>query len=278
MGVHGLLSFVEKIEQLWETIELRRDTKLVIDGSALYKSLYADSCLDRRCGGQYKEFYDIIINFFNALKSVGVESFVVLDGATNDNKLETHKKRSEERIKKAYFLAKKPAEEIKDVFVCPLLLNFVFVQALRDLDVKFAVSDREADAEIAYLANYFQCPVLSNDSDFCIFDVIRGFIPISSFKWHSLPLKARIFHRAKLAEYFGIRTELLALFASLVGNDYATLALLRPFHQSLPGKSGKTEEKFRAIINLILQAPASEEEAVEFVLQHVSKDCPYSLM
>lgn len=270
MGVHGLFSFVKPIEQLWETIELRRGTKLVIDGSALYKSLHKDSSLDKRRGGQYKEFYDIIIGFFRALKSVGVESFVVLDGATSEKKLETYKKRSEERIKTADKLAKKPA--IKDDFVCPLLLNFVFVRALRDLRVKFAVSDCEADAEIASLANALECPVLSNDSDFFIFDVLGGFIPLRSFKWQRCPSKARIFYRRKLAQYFRIHTELLSLFASLVGNDYVTSELLQPFHQSLLGTSRGKEKKFQKISELLSQAPTEEEKAKEFVFRSVPRE------
>ena len=142
MGVRGLFSFLDPIEEIWTTIELR-EKQLVIDGSALCNSLYEDNGLDRRCGGQYNEFYDIIVSFFQSLRSVGVESFVVLDGANiNDNKLDTYKKRSEERIQTADMLAKNPAAASKDVFVYPLLLNFVFTRALRDLEVKFAVSDR----------------------------------------------------------------------------------------------------------------------------------------
>ena len=142
MGVGGLFSFLNPIEEIWTTIELR-EKQLVIDGSALCNSLYEDNGLDRRCGGQYNEFYDIIVSFFQSLRSVGVESFVVLDGANiNDNKLDTYKKRSEERIQTADMLAKNPAAVNKDVFVYPLLLNFVFTRSLRDLEVKFAVSDR----------------------------------------------------------------------------------------------------------------------------------------
>ena len=141
MGVRGLFSFLKPIEEIWTTIELR-EKQLVIDGSALCNSLYDDNGLDRRCGGQYNEFYDIIESFFQSLSSVGVESFVVLDGANiSDNKLDTYKKRSEERIQTADMLAKNPAAANKDVFVYPLLLNFVFTRALRDLGVKFAVSD-----------------------------------------------------------------------------------------------------------------------------------------
>ena len=124
MGVRGLFSFLKPIEEIWTTIELR-EKQLVIDGSALCNSLYADNGFDRRRGGQYEEFYNIIMSFFRSLRSVDVESFVVLDGANiSDNKLNTYKKRSKEKIQTADMLAKNPAAANKDVFVYPLLLNF----------------------------------------------------------------------------------------------------------------------------------------------------------
>lgn len=142
MGVRGLTSFVKSIESLWTTVEVK-NTKLVIDGSALCNSLYSDNGFDRQCGGQYQEFYDIIVSFFEVLDSSGVESFVVLDGAhdSSDKKLDTFKKRAKERIQTADMLAKNPKLANPDVFVCPLLLNLVFVKALRDLGIKFAFSD-----------------------------------------------------------------------------------------------------------------------------------------
>ena len=109
MGVRGLFSFLKPIEEIWTTIELR-EKQLVIDGSALCNSLYEDNGLHRRCGGQYNEFYKIIVSFFESLRSVGVKSLVVLDGANiSDYKLDTYKKRSKERIQTADTLAKNPA-------------------------------------------------------------------------------------------------------------------------------------------------------------------------
>ena len=45
MGVRGLFSFLKPIEEIWTTIELR-EKQLVIDGSALCNSLYADNGFD----------------------------------------------------------------------------------------------------------------------------------------------------------------------------------------------------------------------------------------
>ena len=140
--------------------------------------------------------------------------------------------------------------------------------------ISFSFSS-EADSEIASLANALKCPVLSHDSDFFIFDVEGGFIPLSSFAWQSCPSIARIFYREKLAQYFGINSELLPLFASLVGNDYVTFELRKPFYGSLqlPGTFGDKKAKtFRTIAELLLQAPTStEKEAIEFVIRHVRR-------
>ena len=99
MGVRGLTSYLkESAPFLGRQIELR-DTKLIIDGDNLCNYLYKENGFDCRCGGQYEEFYMKVLLFFDALKSKGVESFVVLDGAydKSDKKLETQKKRAQER-------------------------------------------------------------------------------------------------------------------------------------------------------------------------------------
>ena len=94
MGVRGLTSYVNSIETLWTQTKLE-NTKLIIDGSGLCNNLYRD-LFDCWHGGQYKQCYEAVLLFFNTLKSNGVESFVVLNGAqhASGKKLETHKKRA----------------------------------------------------------------------------------------------------------------------------------------------------------------------------------------
>ena len=121
----------------------------------------------------------------------------------------------------------------------------------------------EADAEIASLARAWNCPVLSNDSDFFIFDIKCGYIPLSSFEWKSGGLRANIFHRRILASQLGIREELLPLFASLVGNDYVSWDALKPFNDAL-GLNLKKEARFASIARLLSTQPR------ESVLQMVS--------
>ncbi|XP_015778517.1 PREDICTED: protein asteroid homolog 1-like [Acropora digitifera] len=142
MGIPRLTSFVNSTENLWTTIDLH-DTKLVIDGMALYFYLYGKSGLDCRCGGQYDEFYQAVIAFFLALKSKHVDCFVVFDGTIDPSgkKLKTIKSRVEQSIEAASELSRYDAS----LFVIPLLSAQVFKQALRDNSIPFVVCDRGND-------------------------------------------------------------------------------------------------------------------------------------
>ena len=143
MGVRGLTSYVNSIETLWKRQTKLKNTKLIIDGCGLCNDLYKN-VFDCRCGGQYEEFYNAALSFFKALDSNGVESFVVLDGAqhASGKKSETHMKRANQRIETSCVLAENRASENGEDFLLPLLSRFVFLKALMDHGVKFAVCDR----------------------------------------------------------------------------------------------------------------------------------------
>ena len=91
----------------------------------------------------------------------------------------------------------------------------------------------EADQEIASLANLWNCPVISNDSDFFIFDLKQGYIPLKHLDWSSKPLTADLFKSEKLSQHLKIPKDLLPLLASLLGNDYVSYEDLFEFHEAM---------------------------------------------
>lgn len=139
MGVRGLASFLDKsAPHLGSQIKLQ-NTRLVIDGNNMCYYLYAQwGQFDCRYGGQYKEFYDKVLSFFDALKGKDVESFVVIDGAFDrtNKKLGTRKTGARQGIE----LSKKIWDG-EEGSLPPLMTKSVFIQALRDRDINFAVSD-----------------------------------------------------------------------------------------------------------------------------------------
>ena len=88
-------------------------------------------------------------------------------------------------------------------------------------------------------------------------------------------LTARIFYRSELARHFGIREELLPLFASLLGTDYLSWDVLKPFNRAVwilysDGSTGK-EARFLRVASMLSQLCDSitEKQAFQFALDLV---------
>ena len=127
------------------------------------------------------------------------------------------------------------------------------------------------------MAAAWKCPVLSNDSDFFIFDIKGGYIPLSFFRWNSSRFTAKIYYRSKLASHFRISPELLPLFASLAGNDYVSAKALVDFKSALgrvqnDKRVGKRVTRFAKIVGFLRGLPSlcSQEEALKITLELIT--------
>lgn len=227
MGVQGLVSFLETHRQIYRDVRFR-SSRLVVDGCNLLYLLYFDSGLDQNHGGEYSAFEELIEEFVKALRDCSVTPYVLLDGGsdTTDKKLETVTLRAVDRIKKAHQAAVSGRREN----IMPQLAKLVFKQTLVRLEVPVAQCYAEADQEIAALANEWQCPVLSVDSDFYIFDLSAGLLPLSHFQWRAVEhrgsqsfIPCKKYNASSFCTFFNIQRQLLPAFAALAGNDYVKL-------------------------------------------------------
>uniref|UniRef100_A0A671WPB7 Asteroid domain-containing protein n=1 Tax=Sparus aurata TaxID=8175 RepID=A0A671WPB7_SPAAU len=191
-------------------------------------SPYFFNCLDQNHGGEYAAFENQVEKFIAALRACEIKPYVVLDGGTDptDKKLETVTQRAEDRIQRAHLAAVGGSQEN----IVPQLVNMVFRQTLARLEVPVAKCYGEADQEIAALANELNCPVLSRDSDFYIFDLSAGLLPISHFQWEALGqsgsrcyIPCKNYKTSNICILFNIQPQLLPAFAALAGNDYVKL-------------------------------------------------------
>ncbi|NWX75984.1 ASTE1 protein, partial [Alca torda] len=282
MGIQGLTGFVEERGSFFTDLRVR-DTKLVIDGSSLYHRLYFASTDDFRRGGDYGPFAAAVGEFFGSLRACRVSPFVVLDGGrgADDRKLPTLKGRAAERLRAAHGLSRGEGG-----CLVPLLTREAFVQALGRLGVPFVQCFAEADREIAGLANRWGCPVLSLDSDFCVFDLAAGYCPLSHFQWRSVCpgegergsyVPARCFSVEKFCRHFShLNKSLLPLFAVMNGNDYIDLAALEVFFSKVRlaggcavGKGGK-HARLQGLLHWLSQF-AEPTEAVDSLLKYLKK-------
>nr|XP_057902323.1 protein asteroid homolog 1 [Doryrhamphus excisus]XP_057902324.1 protein asteroid homolog 1 [Doryrhamphus excisus] len=262
MGVHGLTTFIEGNNLFLLDVRFR-DSRLVIDGNSLYFNLYLKHGLDRQHGGDYDAFASIVYQFLSALEACNIQPYVVLDGGIDpsNKKMSTLKQRLQSRIQEAENMA-----HGRNGSVLPILTRQVFIQVLIQKGIPLVQCPAEADWEIACLAHQWRCPVLSNDSDFFIFDLPGGYLPLNYFHWTHLNGKAshryisarRYTTNALCRWYSGLNQELLPLCAVLTGNDYGTpkeadtlLALIDASMLSRNGGRGK-RNAHSSRINLLL--------------------------
>lgn len=183
------------------------------------------SGLDEVHGGEYAAFESLIEKFIKALTDCHIKPYVVLDGGldVSNRKVETAEKNAEKRIQRV--VQSKKSGNLKQVL--PRLADLVFIQTLARLHVQVAKCIGESDQEIAALASEWECPVLSDDSDFYIFDLPAGYLPLSHFQWYEVKqnnlqsfIPCKRFDSSTFCSYFQIQPQILPTFAALAGNDY----------------------------------------------------------
>ena len=219
MGIPKLSTFVDQRFTEWQHRVLAANEKLVIDGINICYQLYGENH-DWTRGGSYREFYDTVTAFFQALLASKIEPIVIVDGINEEKKNETTRSRREKSFKMMKDWQKNGRVHPN---VLPLLAKEVFVDALQDLEIELCVVDGEADPEIVAVANSYECPVLAQDSDFYMFNIVGGYIPFSRFKLSRSTGRpeADVFHMQDFANQFGLRDkDLRFLIPAILGNDF----------------------------------------------------------
>ena len=196
---------------------------LVIDAMGICYCLYNGidwnhDGIDWKHGGQYKELEQKCIDFVTNLRKSNVEPIFVFDGV--DYKREkgpTLRRRKKDDVEKisSYLLTGRST----DCSCIPIFTRQVMSEAIREMKVPFVIADGDADSLTASIANYNGCPVLSNDSDFFIFNVEAGYIPFESFDWELQPITGKIYNWTDFASTFR-DPNIIYLIPALASNDF----------------------------------------------------------
>ncbi|KAK7114748.1 single-strand DNA endonuclease ASTE1-like [Littorina saxatilis] len=239
MGIHGLTSFIDNNPHMLKDRQLH-DCKIVIDGNNFYHFLYSYCNVRFQFGGDYDIYQRKISMIFNLFKSCGIEVFVVFDGAytVDGKKFKTTIGRARDRM----YAAKRVMYGHRGGLI-PCLARQTFTQTLDKLGIKHVTCDFEADNQLVTLANQWNCPVVSNDSDFYIFDLSGGFIPLDyiDFRLRQLTESAGSSGAFLLVQYYhvdgfikgfkSLNRAVLPLFATMLGNDYVNAAAFEAFYR-----------------------------------------------
>lgn len=286
MGIHGLTSFIDNNPHLLKDRQLH-DCRVVIDGNNFYHFLYYYCNVRFQFGGDYDIFQRKISMIFSMFRSCNVEVFVVLDGAytVDGKKFKTTISRARDRV----FAAKRIVHGQRGSLI-PCLARQTFTQTLDKLGIQHVTCDFEADNQLVTLANQWNCPVISNDSDFYIFDLSGGFIPLDyiDFRPRRLPqssggagdsaafLPVQYYHVDEFIKCFqSLNRAVLPLFATMLGNDYVNARAFESFYQKKTPKCAarrySASKKHQKIVSVLywLEEKEDKEELVSQVLTFI---------
>ena len=269
MGVRGLSTYLAQRRDFFDAKELR-DTEVIIDGNNLRFQLYRQCRGLNDCfGGDYDKYYNFVRQFFARLKRCGITPVIVMDGAfdKDNRKIPTVISRVTEHTKRAVVC--NPVTQSRNR-VFPIFAQEVFIDALRALDIEVHQSSFEADEVIAQLAFSRSCPVISNDSDFYIFDVdliLIDSLDLTNNSDGDTFLACDMYNRRKMLDHYGLANmDLLYLCAALIGNDYIPPWVFDKVFMNikLVNKNSEMTERHRKIKSLFKYM--SREKSVENAL------------
>ena len=252
MGITGLTSFVKN------NIYLKKVTSIdfngvVVDGKSLIYHIIGRYHLTCTFGGQYPELAGHLEELFRVLRSNGIDVVVVFDGMDyKDQKRGTKLKRK----KGSYSDIRKALKVNKVLDLLPLLAVLVFCQVLQKLQIPFIFVDGDADQKIARIANFYHYPVLANDSDYYIFDLYAGYMPLQTFQCMGSTVSAELYKRDSLVKCAGFRSPDLVLgIPFLIGNDFYEADIRISVRPNLPCGLGRgsAEKSIRLAVDFLSQ-------------------------
>lgn len=258
MGVRGLTTYIKNNQRKYLKTHRLHNCNIILDGNSIATNLYKACCQESVFGGDYDKYFEYVKEFFKLLSKCMVTPYVIFDGGYEKRKIETVRKRLKEKIACA-----RDVLPFTHSYSFPLFMRIVFREVLIDMGIRFAQNDFEADDEIAAIARQLNCPVLSYDSDFFIYDVL--YIPFSTVCLEAYKMETSTSEDTKYyieckiysVEHFlsrlgGLNRDMLPLMAALLGNDYIKRSVFSKFYQNLniaKGKRNHLEKRISALLD-----------------------------
>lgn len=216
MGVKGLTPFLEA-NFGFQSVLLKGFEAVVIDGNNICFTLYEKKVKECERGGEYQEFSELVRSFFRDFIDQKVKPIVVLDGLRESNKIPVLCERRKQFYSNLEVVQEgsKPAGRVK---VIPTLVLPTFLIVIQELDIELHVSAGEGDLLVAAISNATpNCPVLSSDSDFFMYELRNGCIPYSKFHRSTCSL----YHMEDFRTQFHLSDPVMRLLIPAVhGNDF----------------------------------------------------------
>ncbi|XP_063874153.1 protein asteroid-like isoform X2 [Scylla paramamosain] len=286
MGIRGLSTYIH--EHLHEVLVRHKlhQRKVVIDGNNLAHVLYFECTgINAAFGGDYDKYASFVEEFFKGLQVCEVYPIVIMDGGQplDNKKMDTVRERVTNQIQTCLNISPSSQYRLK---VFPCMGRDVFVSTLKKMGIVVLQTDFEADLEIAMLAKELGLTVLSNDSDFYMFNV--PFVPLSSITYNKVStgkrkrsnemfsyINCNHFSQEKFCQVTGIDPAHLPILATLLGNDYLAFDHFKDFYSILEGenKRSRMTSRHNIIKNVLAWLSHKKDKTTEEILSIIVSHC-----
>ena len=186
---------------------------IVIDGLSFIYTFSKKEKISWKEGGRYWLLREKLIEFFDCLKSSHIEPIIVTNGldlrsvecSTTIAKSRIRRRKQKNQVIAEWAIHNKMPPNNIDHTPLPVVSIKVFLMAMKELGVPVLFADGEADRATVAIANYYNYPVLANDSDYYMYDIKAGYIPIDRFNWHARLFKVEVYKLCKFNSQFGLK-------------------------------------------------------------------------
>lgn len=200
MGIRSLSDFIDTNYPSigsWFRIESSSDEIWIIDANAVFYYLCSNN-------DHLEESVSKILNFQSSISKCSC--IWVFDGESIIEKLPTQISRASNVLKATWL---------------PLGLISIITATFKSMGIQYIIAPGEADGTIAHLAFKHKACIVSNDSDFYIYESV-AYIPLQYLTVCQDHIYGKKITNKEVASMMGITVEALPIFAVLVGNDTFT--------------------------------------------------------
>ena len=200
----------------------------MIDGYSVLHELYPVYQLEWATGGQYSSQVEATLKYYRQLVKAGVEPLVVLDGGgTESNVMDTFHRRNRDinslsgEVRKQHESAGNKEYSSHHL---PILSRMAYLSSLKQAEgVSIVIADGKALNMAVQLANSHGCPILTNNSNYCVSGVDGGVVFTRDLKVEDECCAAPIFHQRNLVALLNFPSpDLLLALVAIMGDGSST--------------------------------------------------------
>lgn len=196
--------------------------------------------------------------FFDNLQLCTIVPIVVLDGECDRYKFQTRVGRKDKRSRRITKNIYDPdlVEELNKHGVLPLFSGEVLLEIAKEKRIECLCVVGDADLTMARLANFIDAPVLTQDSDFVVYNLSKGYAELKTCKYKRLTMERdeedgyvmKSYVRVELYKISNVETqwqvdaELIKSLPVLLGCDWIYKWAFQPALQRIKAKMAKKKE------------------------------------